>query len=118
MGSISTVHKLSSRETGIRTRGRWVRSVNATSVLCDPQFTQSSFCRSCFVKFCDTNSVSVAQHLTNTVFIDRAIIVTPIQSGDVPDERDGLIMATQVTSRKNLCLFCPRLAQDDIARMV
>ena len=47
----------------------------------------------------------MAQHLTNTVFIDRAIIVTPIQSGDVPDERDGLIMATQVTSRKNLCLF-------------
>jgi len=53
-------------------------------------------CRCCFVKFCDSNSVSVAQHLTNTVFIDRAIIVTPLQSGDVPDERDGLIMATQV----------------------
>jgi len=40
-------------------------------------------------------SVSVALHLTNTVFIDRAIIVTPVLNGDVPDERDGLIMATQ-----------------------
>ena len=32
MGSISTVHKLSSK-AGTRTRGRWVRSANANSVL-------------------------------------------------------------------------------------
>jgi len=52
--------------------------------------------RCCFVKFNDPNSVSVAQHLTNTVFIDRAIIVTPLLNGDIPDEREGLTMATQV----------------------
>lgn len=51
--------------------------------------------RCCFVKFSDPGSISVAQHLTNTVFIDRAIIVTPVLNGDIPDERDGLIMATQ-----------------------
>ena len=43
MGPISTVHELSSREkyrhsrAGIQTRGLWVRSVNATSVLCSLQ---------------------------------------------------------------------------------
>lgn len=51
--------------------------------------------RCCFVKFSDPASISVAQHLTNTVFIDRAIIVTPVLNGDVPDEREGLVMATQ-----------------------
>ena len=35
MGSISAVHDLS-REPGIQTRGRWVRSTNAASVLCSP----------------------------------------------------------------------------------
>ena len=60
------------------------------------------FFRCCFVKFSDPGSVSVAQHLTNTVFIDRAIIVTPVLNGDIPDERDGLIMATQVNAQWSL----------------
>ena len=60
----------------------------------DASVTISSRC--CFVKFCNKESIAIAQHLTNTVFIDRAIIVTPVLSGDLPDERDGLIMATQV----------------------
>jgi arginine/serine-rich splicing factor 12 len=38
--------------------------------------------------------VPVAQHLTNTVFIDRAIIVTPVK-GEIPNEQDGLVMASQ-----------------------
>uniref|UniRef100_V9KFB2 Splicing factor, arginine/serine-rich 11 n=1 Tax=Callorhinchus milii TaxID=7868 RepID=V9KFB2_CALMI len=33
--------------------------------------------RVCFVKFHEADSVGVAQHLTNTVFIDRALIVVP-----------------------------------------
>lgn len=37
--------------------------------------------RVCFVKFTDPCSVHVAQHLTNTVFIDRALIVVPVQDG-------------------------------------
>uniref|UniRef100_A0A452G278 Serine and arginine rich splicing factor 11 n=1 Tax=Capra hircus TaxID=9925 RepID=A0A452G278_CAPHI len=33
--------------------------------------------RVCFVKFHDPDSAVVAQHLTNTVFVDRALIVVP-----------------------------------------
>lgn len=33
--------------------------------------------RVCFVKFHDPESAVVAQHLTNTVFVDRALIVVP-----------------------------------------
>lgn len=34
--------------------------------------------RVCYVRFLDPTSVLVAQHLTNTVFIDRAIFVKPV----------------------------------------
>jgi hypothetical protein len=37
--------------------------------------------RVCYVKFAKAESVGVAQHLTNTVFIDRAIIVIPELGG-------------------------------------
>ena len=33
--------------------------------------------RICFLKFYETSSVGVAQHISNTVFIDRALIVAP-----------------------------------------
>ncbi|KAJ8273983.1 hypothetical protein COCON_G00086080 [Conger conger] len=33
--------------------------------------------RVCFVKFLESDSVGVSQHLTNTVFVDRALIVVP-----------------------------------------
>uniref|UniRef100_A0A3B3VFT4 Serine and arginine rich splicing factor 11 n=2 Tax=Poecilia TaxID=8080 RepID=A0A3B3VFT4_9TELE len=33
--------------------------------------------RVCFVKFQEPESVGVSQHLTNTVFVDRALIVVP-----------------------------------------
>jgi len=46
--------------------------------------------RVCFVKFTDPSSVHVAQHLTNTVFIDRALIVVPVQDGELTS-RDTLI---------------------------
>lgn len=37
--------------------------------------------RVCYVKYIDPMNVSVAQHLTNTVFIDRAIFVKPVSDG-------------------------------------
>uniref|UniRef100_A0A3B4AV49 RRM domain-containing protein n=1 Tax=Periophthalmus magnuspinnatus TaxID=409849 RepID=A0A3B4AV49_9GOBI len=37
----------------------------------------------CYVKFRDPASVGVAQHLTNTVFIDRALIVVPCAEGEL-----------------------------------
>uniref|UniRef100_G1Q5B8 RRM domain-containing protein n=1 Tax=Myotis lucifugus TaxID=59463 RepID=G1Q5B8_MYOLU len=46
--------------------------------------------RVCFVKFHDPDSTVVAQHLTNTVFIDRALIVVPYAEGVIPDETKAL----------------------------
>ncbi|EFN79611.1 Probable splicing factor, arginine/serine-rich 7 [Harpegnathos saltator] len=43
--------------------------------------------RICYIKFHDQGCVAVAQHMTNTVFIDRALIVIPYQNGDIPDEQ-------------------------------
>lgn len=36
----------------------------------------------CYVKYREPSSVGVAQHLTNTVFIDRALIVVPCAEGE------------------------------------
>ncbi|KAL4656059.1 serine/arginine-rich splicing factor 11-like isoform X1 [Arapaima gigas] len=46
--------------------------------------------RVCFVKFQEAESVGVAQHLTNTVFGDRALIVVPFAEGVIPDESKAL----------------------------
>jgi len=35
--------------------------------------------RICYVKFAESGSVATAQHMTNTVFIDRALICIPVQ---------------------------------------
>jgi splicing factor, arginine/serine-rich 12 len=52
--------------------------------------------RICYVRYFDTSSVAIAQHLTNTVFIDRALIVIPMPGG-IPDEYKALEMATNGT---------------------
>nr|CAG4652201.1 EOG090X0EEC [Triops cancriformis] len=46
--------------------------------------------RICFVKFADPTSVGLAQHLGNTVFIDRAIMVVPYDAGELPDEAKAM----------------------------
>ncbi|XP_069594367.1 serine/arginine-rich splicing factor 11 isoform X1 [Ranitomeya imitator] len=46
--------------------------------------------RVCFVKFHDPDCTVVAQHLTNTVFVDRALIVVPYAEGIIPDESKAL----------------------------
>nr|CAG4638762.1 EOG090X0EEC [Cyclestheria hislopi] len=46
--------------------------------------------RICFIKFADSTTVGVAQHMSNTVFIDRALIVTPYIGSEIPDEVKGL----------------------------
>ncbi|KAM9322720.1 uncharacterized protein KZ484_020840 isoform 1-T1 [Pholidichthys leucotaenia] len=46
--------------------------------------------RVCFVKFQEQESVGVSQHLTNTVFVDRALIVVPFAEGSIPDEAKAL----------------------------
>lgn len=44
----------------------------------------------CFVEFAKSSSVSLAQHLTNTVFIDRALIVLPYYKREIPDRETAL----------------------------
>ncbi|XP_030582692.1 serine/arginine-rich splicing factor 11 isoform X1 [Archocentrus centrarchus] len=46
--------------------------------------------RVCFVKFLEAESVGVSQHLTNTVFVDRALIVVPFAEGVIPDESKAM----------------------------
>ncbi len=47
----------------------------------NPNFT--SYDRKvCYVRFEDSSSVAVAQHLTNTVFIDRALMCVPLADGN------------------------------------
>lgn len=53
--------------------------------------------RICYVKFQDGGSVAVAQHMTNTVFIDRALIVIPVTSGAIPDEFKAIEMLNNGT---------------------
>ena len=36
----------------------------------------------CYIKYREPSSVGVAQHLTNTVLIDRALIVVPCAEGE------------------------------------
>lgn len=49
--------------------------------------------RCCFLKFMEAATLPLALHMTNTVFIDRAIIVQPFVNGDLPDEWSGLEFA-------------------------
>lgn len=50
----------------------------------------------CFVRFAEAAKVTIALHLNNTVFIDRAVIITPVLGDRMPEENEGLVMAMQV----------------------
>ncbi|KAK7598310.1 hypothetical protein V9T40_006545 [Parthenolecanium corni] len=67
--------------------------------------------RICYVKYFDPACVGVAQHLTNTVFIDRALIVTPYQAkgGEIPDEYRALDIAAQASVIPGLYSSDPKL---------
>lgn len=56
--------------------------------------------RCCFVRFTDPGCVPITQHLNNTVFIDRAIIVTPVIDNVIPDETIGLILSQRVQTQQ------------------
>uniref|UniRef100_H3A7L9 Splicing regulatory glutamine/lysine-rich protein 1 n=1 Tax=Latimeria chalumnae TaxID=7897 RepID=H3A7L9_LATCH len=49
-----------------------------------------------YIKYSDPASVIVAQHLTNTVFIDRALIVVPCSEGKIPEESKALSLLAPV----------------------
>jgi len=65
----------------------------------DPMVHLGTATRVCFVKFKDPSSVHVAQHLTNTVFIDRALIVVPVQDGEfIEREYQNIVLIWNVNS--------------------
>lgn len=57
----------------------------------------------CFVKFANKADVIVALHLSNTVFIDRAVQVTEWRD-DWPDESEAIIYCTPQDAVKNMNL--------------
>lgn len=65
--------------------------------------------RICYVKFMDASTVGIAQHMTNTVFIDRALIVIPVQNGEIPDEHKALEMTNNGTIVPGLYPAEPKL---------
>ncbi|XP_072748146.1 probable splicing factor, arginine/serine-rich 7 [Anoplolepis gracilipes] len=65
--------------------------------------------RICYIKFHDQGCVAVAQHMTNTVFIDRALIVIPYQNGDIPDEQRALELTNNGTVVPGLYPSEPKL---------
>lgn len=58
--------------------------------------------RICYVKFLDHGSVAVAQHMSNTVFIDRALVVAPVQNGAIPDEFRAIEMMNNGTTQPGI----------------
>ncbi|XP_056146838.1 splicing regulatory glutamine/lysine-rich protein 1 isoform X2 [Lampris incognitus] len=56
----------------------------------------------CYIKYREPSSVGVAQHLTNTVFIDRALIVVPCAEGKIPEEAKALSLLAPTTPVPNL----------------
>lgn len=76
--------------------------------------------RICYVKYFDAACVGVAQHLTNTVFIDRALIVTPYQTkgGEIPDEYRALDIAAQANVIPGLYPSEPKLPSHVVNQII
>ncbi|XP_040434211.1 splicing regulatory glutamine/lysine-rich protein 1-like isoform X3 [Falco naumanni] len=71
--------------------------------LCPPDNAPLAFSsKVCYIKFREASSVGVAQHLTNTVFIDRALIVVPCAEGKIPDEAKALSLLAPVPTMTSL----------------
>lgn len=76
------------------------------------------FSRICFIKFFESSCVAIALHLTNTVFIDRALIVCPVQSGHIPDEFKALEMTNNGTTVPGLYAPDTNLPPEVINRII
>lgn len=68
--------------------------------------------RVCFLKFIEDTSLPVSLHMTNTVFIDRAIIVQPFMNGDIPDELSGLEFANASGGQRGETRLPPHVFND------
>lgn len=75
------------------------------------------YSRICYVKFLESSCVAVAQHMTNTVFIDRALIVCAVPSGYIPDEYTALEITKNGTTVPGLLTTDSNLPADVINRI-
>lgn len=73
--------------------------------------------RVCYVKFFESSCVAVAQHLTNTVFIDRALIVCPVSLGAIPDEFKALEIISNESGLPGLPLSDSKLPSEVVNRV-
>ncbi|KRZ78035.1 putative splicing factor, arginine/serine-rich 7 [Trichinella papuae] len=46
----------------------------------------------CYIRYVRSSSADTAQHMTNTVFIDRALICVPVPEGKIPEEDVALML--------------------------
>ena len=60
-----------------------------------------------FLKFMEEAILPISLHMTNTVLIDRAIIVQPFMKGDISDELSGLELANFSVPRGDESLSWP-----------
>lgn len=68
--------------------------------------------RVCFVKFHESESVGVSQHLTNTVFVDRALIVVPFAEGECLEQYNtSFFLGPLHRSAKAKVIFYPCQAE-------
>lgn len=73
--------------------------------------------RICYVKFFETNAAQISQHLTNTVFIDRALIVCPVSTGVIPDEFKALEMTNNGSAVPGLAANDSKLPPEVVNRI-
>lgn len=70
--------------------------------------------RVCFVKFHESESVGVSQHLTNTVFVDRALIVVPFAEGECLERSQKLFRVGLFHRSANAKDFFFLIKQNDL----
>ncbi|TRY82656.1 hypothetical protein DNTS_032592 [Danionella cerebrum] len=80
----------SSTAEQMRTLFGFIGSIDELRLFPPDDSTMPVTSRVCFVKFHEPDSVGVSQHLTNTVFVDRALIVVPFAEGVIPDESKAM----------------------------
>lgn len=52
----------------------------------------------CYIKYENSEQCGVAQHLTNTVFIDKPLIVVPLNREDIPEENECVQLLKSVNT--------------------
>lgn len=61
----------------------------------------------CYIKYETSEQCCIAQHLTNTVFIDKALIVVPIKREDIPEEYECAQLLKSINSFAGMPINIP-----------